>query len=184
VTTKYLAKVKSPTSLSWSKIIQPEWISKLICDLSLYTLIPKIKSISQIIFTMIWDIDLILGMKVYNHKLQIKFEIHFGWMIFGQLTAVGLWNLAGNNIAWTNLDMIRNLQHLHMNKKSYTYKTLPFNSHWIIFWIKKTERNSNLISKLPLHSHVISYRSRLRFVPVQWFLAELWPLDFEIWPNI
>ena len=31
----------------------------------------------------------------------------------------------GNNIAWTNLDMIRNLQHLHMNKKSYTYKTLP-----------------------------------------------------------
>jgi hypothetical protein len=31
----------------------------------------------------------------------------------------------GNNIAWTNLDMIRNLQHLHLNKKSYTYKTLP-----------------------------------------------------------
>jgi hypothetical protein len=29
---------------------------------------------------------------------------------------------------------------------------------------------------------VISYRSSLRFVPVQWFLAELWPLDFEIWP--
>ena len=30
----------------------------------------------------------------------------------------------------------------------------------------------------------ISYRSSLRFVPVQWLLAELWPLDFEIWPNI
>ena len=45
---------------------------------------------------MIWDIDLIFGMtmRVYNHKLQINFEIHFGWMIFGQLTAVGLWNLA------------------------------------------------------------------------------------------
>ena len=39
--------------------------------------------------------------------------------------------IQGNNIIWTNLDMIRNLQHLHMNKKSYTYKTLPFNSHWI-----------------------------------------------------
>ena len=26
---------------------------------------------------------------------------------------------------------------------------------------------------------MISYRSSLRFVPVQWFLAELWPLDFE-----
>jgi hypothetical protein len=33
--------------------------------------------------------------------------------------------IQGNTIAWTNLDMIRNLQHLHMNKKSYTYKTLP-----------------------------------------------------------
>jgi hypothetical protein len=31
---------------------------------------------------------------VYNHKLQINFEIHSGWMIFGQLTAIGLWNLA------------------------------------------------------------------------------------------
>ena len=31
---------------------------------------------------------------------------------------------------------------------------------------------------------MISYRSSLRFVPVQWFLAELWPLDFEIWSNI
>jgi hypothetical protein len=29
----------------------------------------------------------------YNHKLQINFEIHSGWMIFGQLAAVGLWNL-------------------------------------------------------------------------------------------
>jgi hypothetical protein len=45
--------------------------------------------------------------------------------------------IQGKNIAWTNLDMIRNLQHLQMNKKSYTYKTLPFNSHWIFFWIKK-----------------------------------------------
>ena len=43
---------------------------------------------------MIWDIDLIFGMRVYNHKLQINFEIRSGWMIFGQLTAIGLWNLA------------------------------------------------------------------------------------------
>ena len=43
---------------------------------------------------MIWDIDLIFGMGVYNHKLQIKFEICSGWIIFGQLTAIGLWNLA------------------------------------------------------------------------------------------
>ena len=45
--------------------------------------------------TMIWDNDLIFGMRVYNHKLQINFEICSGWMIFGQLTAVGLCNLQG-----------------------------------------------------------------------------------------
>ena len=51
VTTKYLAKFQSPTAVtvSWPKIIQPERISKWICNLWLYTLIPKIKSISQII---------------------------------------------------------------------------------------------------------------------------------------
>ena len=43
---------------------------------------------------MIWDIDLIFGMRWYNHKLQINFEIRSGWMIFDQLTAVGLWNFA------------------------------------------------------------------------------------------
>ena len=46
--------------------------------------------VSPFYFTMIWDIDLIFGMRVYNHKLQINFEIHFGWIIFGQPTAVGL----------------------------------------------------------------------------------------------
>jgi hypothetical protein len=31
---------------------------------------------------------------------------------------------------------------------------------------------------------MMSYRSNLHFVPVQWSLAKLWPLDFKIWPNI
>jgi hypothetical protein len=43
---------------------------------------------------MIWDIELIFGLRVYNHKLRINFEIRSGWMIFGQITAVELWNLA------------------------------------------------------------------------------------------
>ena len=37
ITTKYLAKFQSPMAVSWPKIIQPEWISKLICNLWLYT---------------------------------------------------------------------------------------------------------------------------------------------------
>ena len=31
---------------------------------------------------------------------------------------------------------------------------------------------------------IISYRSTLKFIPVEWFLANLQPLGFEIWPNI
>jgi hypothetical protein len=31
---------------------------------------------------------------------------------------------------------------------------------------------------------MMSYRSSLHFILVQWFLDELWPLNFEIWPNI
>jgi hypothetical protein len=50
--------------------------------------------LSPLYFTMIWDIDLMFGMRVYSHKLQINFEIHSGWMIFGQLAPIGLWNLA------------------------------------------------------------------------------------------
>ena len=49
MTTEYLAKFQSPTAVSWPKNIQQELISKLICDLWLYTLMPKIKSISPII---------------------------------------------------------------------------------------------------------------------------------------
>jgi hypothetical protein len=60
---------------SKAKIIQPELISKWICNLY---------------FTMIWDIDLIFGIWVYNHKVQIKFEIRSGWMICGQLIAVDM----------------------------------------------------------------------------------------------
>jgi hypothetical protein len=33
VTTKYLAKFQSPMAVSWPKIIQPERISNLICNL-------------------------------------------------------------------------------------------------------------------------------------------------------
>jgi len=52
---------------------------------------------------MIWDIDLIFGIRVYNHKLQINFEIHSGWLNCGQLTAVGLWTLAKYLVATTFL---------------------------------------------------------------------------------
>jgi hypothetical protein len=42
---------------------------------------------------MLWDIDLIFGMWVYNDKLQIKFTFRSGPMIFGRVMALELWNL-------------------------------------------------------------------------------------------
>jgi hypothetical protein len=47
VTTKYLAKFQSPRAITRPKIIGPEQNVNLICNLSLYTHIPNIKSISQ-----------------------------------------------------------------------------------------------------------------------------------------
>jgi hypothetical protein len=47
VTTKYLAKFQSPRAITRPKIIGPERNANLICNLSLYTYIPKIKSISR-----------------------------------------------------------------------------------------------------------------------------------------
>ena len=55
VTNKYLAKFQSPRAITRSKIIGPERNVNLICNLSLYTHIPKIKSISQSIAKKKWS---------------------------------------------------------------------------------------------------------------------------------
>jgi hypothetical protein len=54
----------------------------------------KIKQLRPLFFAMLWDIDLIFGMWVYNDKLQINFTFRSGPIIFGQVMALGLWNLA------------------------------------------------------------------------------------------
>ena len=54
VTTKYLTKFQSPRAITQPKIIGPEWNVNLICNLSLYTHIPNIKSISQTIAKKKW----------------------------------------------------------------------------------------------------------------------------------
>ena len=69
MTTKYLAKFQSPTAVSWPKIIQPEWISNLICNLWLYTLIPKIKSISQISEKKWWQLNIWPNFKVHYRAI-------------------------------------------------------------------------------------------------------------------
>ena len=58
---------------------------------------------------MIWDIDFVWGMRVYNKKSQINFEIHSGWMICSQLTAVGLWNLVTYLVVTTFFAMLEDI---------------------------------------------------------------------------
>jgi hypothetical protein len=69
----------------------------------------KIKQLSPLFFAMFWDIDLIFGMWVYSHKLQIKFTYRSGPMIFGQVMALGLWNLAKYLVVTTFFTMIEDI---------------------------------------------------------------------------
>ena len=81
---------------------------------------------------------------VYNHKLQINFEICSGWMIFGQLTAI--WALKFGQIFICH--------------------------HFISLWFEI------LTWFLVWECRVISYRATLKFIPVEWFLANLQLLGF------
>jgi hypothetical protein len=82
---------KVTIALTRPKIIGPEQNVNLICNSSLYTHIPNIKSqlfyfgitdmgnkLSPLIFTMLGDIDLVFGMRVYSDELQINVGIHSG----------------------------------------------------------------------------------------------------------
>ena len=50
----------------------------------------EIKQLRPLFFAMLWDIDLIFGMWVYNDKLHIKITFHSSSMIFGRVMALGL----------------------------------------------------------------------------------------------
>jgi hypothetical protein len=106
----------------------------------------EIKQLSPLFFAMLWDIDLIFGMWVYNDKLQIKLTFRSGPMIYGP------WTLkSGQTFSW-----------------HHSFSVCLEILTWFLVY----------------ECIMMSYRSSLHFVPIQWSLAELWPLDFEIWPNI
>jgi hypothetical protein len=58
-----------------------------------------IKQLSPHFFAMLGDIALIFGIWVYTDELQIKLTFRSGPMIFGQVMALELWNLAKVNIS-------------------------------------------------------------------------------------
>jgi hypothetical protein len=109
----------------------------------------EIKQLSPLFLAIFLDIDLIFGMWVYNDQLQIKCMFRSDPMIFGRVMALGLWNLAKYLVVTTFFSLCLE----------------------ILTWF------------LVYECIMMTYRSSLHFVLVQWFLAELWPLDFEIWPS-
>ena len=64
-----------------------KWLGHIVLPMSV---IPEIKQLRPLFFTMLRDIDLIFGIWVYNDKLQIKFTFRSGPMIFSQVMALGL----------------------------------------------------------------------------------------------
>jgi hypothetical protein len=155
---------------------------------------------------MLGDIDLNFGIWVYSDELQIKFTFRsspmiFGWVIvlelkfgqifschhfFSQCLVILTWFLAYECIMmnyrsslhfvpvqWFLVELIMALGLWNLAK--YLVVSTYFRyawRYWPDFWYMTYE------------CIMMSYRSSLHFVPVQWFLVELWPLDFEIWPNI
>ena len=103
----------------------------------------EIKQLSPLVFTMLWDIDLLVGMWVYNDKLQIKFTFRSGPIIFA---SYGPWTLKFGQIFSCH----------HFISLWFAILT------WFLVW----------------ECIIISYRSNLKFLPVEWFLANLQPLGF------
>ena len=146
---------------------------------------------------MLWDINLIFGIWVYSDELQIKCTFRFGPMIFGRIMALGLWNLAKffslclEILAWF---LVYEYSDELQIKFTFCSCSMIFGRIMALgLWnLAKYLVVTTLFSLcleiltwfLVYECIMLSCRSSLHFVPVQWFLAELWPFDFEIWSNI
>ena len=91
--------------------------------------------LSPLFFTMLGDIDLIFGIWVYNDELQIEFKFHSGSMIFGQVMALGLWNLAKYLVVTTlfhyDLRYWLDFWYESVHKLQINFEIC---SGWMIFW--------------------------------------------------
>jgi hypothetical protein len=152
---------------------------------------------------MLGDIDLIFCISVYNDGLQIQFTFRSGSMIFGWVVALGFWNFAKYLVVTTFFRYAWRywLDFWYMSVSWWVtyqvYVSFRSNNFWPSYGrcILKFGQIFTLSQLFSLYLEIltwflvyecimVSYRSSLHFVPVQWFLAELWPLDFEIRPNI
>ena len=155
-----------------------------------------------LVFTKLGDIDLIFVIWAYDDELQIKFTFRsspmiFGWVMvlelkfgqifschhfFSQCLEILTWFLAYECIMmnyrsslhfvpvqWFLVELIMALRLWNLAK--YLVVTTFFRyawRYWPDFWYMTYE------------CIMMSYRSSLHFVPVQWLLVELWSLNWNL----
>jgi hypothetical protein len=146
---------------------------------------------------MLGDIDLIFGMWVYNDELQIKITFRSGPMIFGRVMALGLWNLAKYLVVTTFFCYAWRywLDFWYMSVEWWVtdqvYISFRSNDFWPSYgpWTLKFDQLFSCHHFISLGFEILTwflvweciiicYRSTLKFVPVEWFLAnlQLWNL--------
>ena len=158
----------------------------------------EIFQLLPLFFAMLWDIiDFIFGMWVYNDKLRF---VPVQWFV-GRVVTLGLWNLAQYLVVTTFCDMLVDIDLIFGIWVYNDELQIKFHSGPMIFGRAMARRLWNLAKYLvvsPLYFTmiwyidlifwyaciIISYRSTLKCVPVEWFFANLQSLGFEIWPHM
>jgi hypothetical protein len=140
---------------------------------------------------------LVCGCIMISYRSSLRF-VPVQWF-FGRVVTLGLWNLAKYLVVTTFCDMLGDIDLIF---GIWVYKDelqIKFHSGPMIFGRAMARRLWNLAKYLvvsPLYFTmiwyidmifwyaciIISYRSTLKFVPVEWYFANLQALGFEIWP--
>jgi hypothetical protein len=143
----------------------------------------EIKQLSPLYFAMLWDIDLIFGIWVYNDELQIQFTFCFGPMNFGRVMPLELWHFAKYLVVTTFFSLCLEILTwflayeciMRSYRSRFTFSSSPmifgswtlkfgqiFNfHHFISLWFEI------LTWFLAWECIVMSYRSTLKFIPVE-----------------
>jgi hypothetical protein len=142
---------------------------------------------------------LVCGCIMISYRSSLRF-VPVQWF-FGRVVTLGLWNLAKYLVVTTFCDMLGDIDLIFGIWVYNDELQIKFHSGPMIFGRAMARGLWNLAKYLvvsPLYFTmiwyidlifwyaciIISYRSTLKFVPVEWFFANLQSLGFEIWPHM
>jgi hypothetical protein len=149
-----------------------------------------------ILFAMLGDVDLIFGIWGYNDELQFKFTLRSSPMIFGQLTAVGLWNLAKYLVVTTFFPLCLEILTWFLVYKCIMIRVYMYNhklqinveicSGWMIFGQLTAVGLCNLAKYLVVTTSLtwlLTWSLVYEYIIMRVYNHKL-QINFEIWPNI